>query len=151
MNPKVKSRLKNSLLLAMDVDGVLTDGRITYSSNGEELKSFHIHDGLGIKLIQKAGLKTAIITGRTSPMVERRAQELGIEHVVQGREDKDIALTALCKDLDIPVENCIYIGDDLPDLKAINIAGVGAAPADAHTLIKMKRISAAMQLEAPAL
>lgn len=136
MNAKLKSKLKNCRLLVTDVDGVLTDGKITYSSAGEELKSFHIHDGLGLKLIQNAGLQTAIITGRASPMVERRAKELGIEHLVQGREDKDVALSALCEELGIPLEQTIYLGDDLPDLKAINTAGIGAAPADANSVIK---------------
>ncbi len=136
MNAKLKSKLKNCRLLVTDVDGVLTDGKITYSSAGEELKSFHIHDGLGLKMIQNAGLQTAIITGRTSPMVERRVKELGIEHLIQGREDKSIALSALCNELDIPLENCLYVGDDLPDLKAIIIAGIGVAPADANAVVK---------------
>ena len=135
MQAKIKSKLKACRLVATDVDGVLTDGKITYSSNGEELKSFDIQDGLGIKLLQKVGVQVAIITGRSSPMVERRAKELGIEQIIQGREDKHIALTALCKDLDIPLENCLYIGDDLPDLKAIMDAGLGVAPANANSRV----------------
>ena len=73
-------------LLVMDVDGVMTDGKITYTGDGQELKSFNIKDGLGIKRAQAMGIETAIITGRTSPMVERRARELGIAHLVQGRD-----------------------------------------------------------------
>ena len=80
------------ILLVLDVDGVMSDGKITYTSDGTELKSFNIKDGVGIKRIQKAGVQTAIITGRISPMVERRAHELGIHHLIQGREDKLSAL-----------------------------------------------------------
>ena len=82
-------------MLVMDVDGVMTDGKITYSSDGQELKSFNIKDGLGIKRAQASGIETAIITGRTSPMVERRARELGIAHLVQGTEDKPVSYTHL--------------------------------------------------------
>ncbi len=112
-------------LLVLDVDGVMTDGRIYYSSTGEELKAFNIRDGLGIKLLQRAGIEVAIITGRTSPMVERRAGELGISRVVQGREDKQLALRELSGELGIPLEHCAYMGDDLPDLGAIRSAGLG--------------------------
>ena len=82
-------------LLLLDVDGVLSDGRITYNSEQQELKSFHIHDGLGIKLLQGAGIQVGIITGRSSPMVERRAKELGITLLVQGREDKVVAMQSI--------------------------------------------------------
>ena len=82
-------------LLALDVDGVLTDGRIFYGNAGEELKAFNIKDGLGIKLLQRAGVEVAIITGRSSEIVKRRAAELGIDTIVQGREDKLIALQEL--------------------------------------------------------
>ena len=136
MQAKLKSKLKACRLLATDVDGVLTDGRITYTSDGAELKSFNIQDGLGIKLLQNIGIEVAIITGRTSPMVERRARELGITHLIQGREDKLTALSALCEELDIPLNQSIYVGDDLPDLKAIISAGVGCAPADANENVK---------------
>ena len=136
MQTKLKSKLKACRLLATDVDGVLTDGRITYTSDGAELKSFNIQDGLGIKLLQNIGIEVAIITGRTSPMVERRAKELGITHLIQGREDKLTALSTLCEELDIPLNQSIYVGDDLPDLKAIMSAGVGCAPADANKNVK---------------
>jgi 3-deoxy-D-manno-octulosonate 8-phosphate phosphatase (KDO 8-P phosphatase) len=118
-------------LFVMDVDGVLTDGRITYDSRGEELKSFDIRDGLGIKLLQRAGLKTAIITGRISPMVERRAAELSIEWVIQGREDKLQALKSLATEVGLDLDEIAYIGDDLPDLSAIQSVGLGIAVADA--------------------
>lgn len=118
-------------LLALDVDGVLTDGRITYGNDGEEFKSFNIKDGLGIKLLQRAGVEVVIITGRSSTIVERRARELGIRHIVQGREDKLSALQEICGKLDLGLDACAYMGDDLPDLSAIRAAAIGMAPADA--------------------
>ncbi len=124
------------VLLALDVDGVLTDGRITYSASGEELKSFDIKDGLGIKLLQRAGVEVAIITGRRSPMVERRAKELGIKAIVQGREDKLQALTELCESRGISTAQCAYMGDDLPDLAAIRAAGVGLSVRDGAATVR---------------
>ena len=125
-------------LLVMDVDGVMTDGKITYSSDGQELKSFDIKDGLGIKRAQASGIETAIITGRTSPMVERRARELGIAHLVQGREDKLSALSDLVDQMNLSLDQVAYIGDDLPDLTAIESVKLGACPADAATEVKSK-------------
>lgn len=125
------SQFKNLQLLALDVDGVLSDGRLYYTDQGEEFKSFNIRDGLGIKLLQRAGITVAIITGRTSAMVAKRAAELGIAHVVQGREDKLEALQELCRNLQIDLSNVAYMGDDLPDRKAIMAVGLGATVADA--------------------
>ena len=125
-------------LLVMDVDGVMTDGKITYTGDGQELKSFNIKDGLGIKRAQASGIETAIITGRTSPMVERRARELGIAHLVQGREDKLAALSDLVDQMNLSLDQVAYIGDDLPDLTAIESVRLGACPADAATEVKSK-------------
>ena len=125
-------------LLVMDVDGVMTNGKITYTSDGQELKSFNIKDGLGIKRAQASGIETAIITGRTSPMVERRALELGIDHLVQGREDKLAALSDLLDQINLSLDQVAYIGDDLPDLTAIESVKLGACPADAATEVKSK-------------
>ncbi len=125
------SRAAQVQLLALDVDGVMTDGRILYSSNGDEIKAFDIRDGLGIKLLQNAGVQVAIITGRRSPMVERRAGELAIKHVIQGREDKHSALEELASDTGIALAHCAYMGDDLPDLGAIRAAGLGMTVGDA--------------------
>jgi 3-deoxy-D-manno-octulosonate 8-phosphate phosphatase (KDO 8-P phosphatase) len=122
---------ENLQLLALDVDGVLSDGRLYYTDQGEEFKSFNIRDGLGIKLLQRAGITVAIITGRTSAMVAKRAAELGIAHVIQGREDKLEALQVLCRNLQIDLSNVAYMGDDLPDRKAIMAVGLGATVADA--------------------
>lgn len=117
-------------LLALDVDGVLTDGAIYYGNAGEELKAFNIKDGLGIKLLRDAGVQIAIITGRSSDIVARRAKELRIDEVVQGREDKRIALEELCQRRGLSLDECAYMGDDLPDLGAIRAAGLGMTVAD---------------------
>ena len=117
-------------LLALDVDGVLTDGRIYYTNEGDEIKAFNIKDGLGIKLLQRSGVQVAIITGRTSAIVERRARELGIDDIVQGREDKRDALEELCRRHDLALQECAYMGDDLPDLGAVRACGLGMTVAD---------------------
>ena len=123
-------------LLLLDVDGVLTDGRITYNSDQQELKSFHIHDGLGIKLLQGNDIQVGIITGRNSLMVERRAQELGISLLIQGREDKWAAMPAVQEQLGLSSQQIAYMGDDLPDLAAIRHAGLGIAPANAVAIVR---------------
>jgi len=117
-------------LLALDVDGVLTDGRIYYTNQGDEIKAFNIKDGLGIKLLQDSGVKGAIIAGRTSDIVARRASELGIEDIIQGREDKRDALVELCRRHDLALEDCAYMGDDLPDLGAVRACGLGMTVSD---------------------
>ena len=127
----IENRAATTRLLALDVDGVLTDGRIYYSNNGDELKAFNIKDGLGIKLLRDSGVKVAIITGRQSEIVALRARELGIEDVVQGRDDKHQALLELCQRHKLDIEQCAYMGDDLPDLSAIAAAGLGMTVADA--------------------
>lgn len=112
-------------LLALDVDGVLSDGRLYFGNVGEELKAFFTPDGLGIKMLQAAGIEVAIITGRRSSIVDRRAGELGIERVVQGRDDKLDALNELVSQTGLSLEQVAYMGDDLPDLGAIQAAGLG--------------------------
>ena len=123
-------------LLALDVDGVMTDGSATYNSDGSEQKTFNIKDGVGIKRVQAAGIQVAIITGRESPMVSRRAVELGISLIVQGREDKGVALRELSASLSLSPDECAYMGDDLPDLSAMAIASISACPADAVSEVK---------------
>jgi len=122
-------------LLVLDVDGVLTDGRLWYGNDNEELKAFHIQDGLGIKLLLRAGIDVAIITGRSSALVARRGSELGIRHVIQGREDKLVALRGLCAELNVELNTVAYIGDDLPDLSAIRAVGLGVTVANGHRLV----------------
>jgi 3-deoxy-D-manno-octulosonate 8-phosphate phosphatase (KDO 8-P phosphatase) len=115
----------------MDVDGTLTDGAITYAEDGTEWKSFHSKDGLGIKLLAMAGIEAAIVTGRSSAVVARRAKELGIREVVQGAGDKVAAVRRLRERLGVPATAVAYAGDDLSDLPAMRAAAFSAAPADA--------------------
>lgn len=123
-------------LLALDVDGVLTDGKLYFSSQGDESKAFSILDGQGIKMLLNNGVDVAIITGRTSPLVARRARDLGIEHILQGREDKNTALKELSTELDVTMPETAYVGDDLPDLSAIVAAGLGICVPNAHTFVR---------------
>jgi 3-deoxy-D-manno-octulosonate 8-phosphate phosphatase (KDO 8-P phosphatase) len=123
-------------LFALDVDGILTDGLIYYSNSGDELKAFNIKDGLGIKLLLTVGVRVAIITGRQSEIVARRARELGIADVLQGREDKRQALLEVCQRHNISMDECAYMGDDLPDLGAIIAAGLGMTVADASSTVR---------------
>lgn len=118
-------------LVVMDVDGVLTDGRITYDSTGAEVKSFNVKDGLGISLAIRGGMQLGIITARKSPMLERRAQELGIQHVIQDTRTKLPAFEALIKQLGLQASQVAYIGDDLPDLPPMQAAGLACCPGDA--------------------
>jgi 3-deoxy-D-manno-octulosonate 8-phosphate phosphatase (KDO 8-P phosphatase) len=118
-------------LLILDVDGVLTDGRIIYADNGVELKEFHVRDGSGLALWRRAGRRAAIITGRTSPVVVQRAAELGLAPVVQGAADKLTAFRAVLADVGIAAEQVCAVGDDLPDLPVLVNCGLAVAVADA--------------------
>ena len=119
-------------LVVLDVDGVMTDGTLTYGGATEsEWKSFYVKDGLGIKLLQRQGIQVAIITGRLSEAVERRAQELEIKMLVQGREDKGAALRELLDSMALDYSTVAYMGDDLPDLTALRLAGLATCPCDA--------------------
>ena len=117
-------------LLALDVDGVLTDGIIYYSPAGDAMKGFSARDGMGISLARMAGLRTALITGRRSPMVEQRAKDLHIDYVIQDAKDKLQALRQLCRDTGLTMEEVSYMGDDLNDVSLIRNVGFGAAPCD---------------------
>ena len=132
---KLISRAKAIKLLLLDVDGVLTDGRLYYGNNGEELKAFNIQDGLGIKLLQRNGIKVGIITGRSSKLLARRAKELGIDLVVQGREDKLVALKEVLETHDYKMEEIAFLGDDLPDVAVIRRVGMGVAVANARHFV----------------
>lgn len=127
---------QNLRLMAFDVDGVMTDGRLLFGPNGEELKIFNTLDGHGLKKLASSGVTLAIITGRNSPMVAKRAADLGIEHVIQGREDKGVALEALANSLNIPARETGYAGDDEPDVSALRWAQLSFAPANAHDCAK---------------
>ncbi len=120
-----------------DVDGVMTDGRIIYDSAEQETKQFHVRDGLGIKHWMKAGFTFGILTSRSSLIVDRRAKELGIDHVQQGAKSKlPVAQTMFASIGCEPAEVC-YIGDDLPDLPVMRQVGLSVAPADAANDVRM--------------
>ena len=114
-----------------DVDGVMTDGRIIYDDTGRETKQFHVRDGLGIKLWMRAGYQFGILTSRTSPVVQARATELGIDHVQQGAANKLPVLQQMLDDMECDPTTVCYIGDDLPDLPAMRHVALGVAPGDA--------------------
>ena len=130
MNPKLEKKGKKIKLFITDVDGVLTDGRIVLGNDGEEFKFFHVHDGLGIKLAQQAGIKTAIITGRESKLDERRAGELEISEVHQNIKDKLAVFDDLLAKYGIEEENVAYIGDDLNDLPILERVGLSLSVAN---------------------
>jgi 3-deoxy-D-manno-octulosonate 8-phosphate phosphatase (KDO 8-P phosphatase) len=116
----------------LDVDGVLTDGRLYFGVRGEALKAFHVRDGVGLKQLQRAGLIVAVISGRRSRMVAARCRELGVAHVLQGVADKLAALRRLCARLKLTPAACACVGDDLPDVPLMRAAALSFAVADAH-------------------
>lgn len=123
-------------LIVVDVDGTLTDGKITYSENGDEIKSFSVKDGLAIASWIKLGKQVAIITGRTSKIVERRAKELGIEHYYQGIHNKKEVLEMLLKTLNISMEEVASVGDDLNDYAMLKASKLSFVPTDASEYVK---------------
>lgn len=125
-------------MLVLDVDGVLTDGRILMDNAGEETKGFNVRDGHGIKMLQRAGIEVAILTGRTSKVVEHRARDLGIKYVVQGSLRKTAGLDTLCEQAGIEPDVCAYMGDDVVDLPAMRRCRLRTAPADAHAGVKAR-------------
>ena len=118
-------------ILVLDVDGVLTDGRIVYTDRGEELKAFHVRDGSGLRLWTTLGKKAGIITGRRSAIVERRAAELGIAFVTQGADDKKAALVQMLMAANVTAERTCVIGDDIIDIPMLRTCGLAVAVADA--------------------
>ena len=118
-------------LLLLDVDGVLTDGSVIYADDGSELKRFHVRDGSGLKLWHAAGKRSAIVSGRKSVAVERRASELGIRLVLQGRDDKLAAFAEALAATGLRPEQVCVIGDDLPDVPVLRRCGLAVAVADA--------------------
>ena len=123
-------------LAIFDVDGVMTDGTLFIAAQGELFKAFNILDGHGVKMLQSAGVATAIISGRSSEAVSRRAAELSIEHVVQGSADKSRAFDTLIAALDLDPEQCAFVGDDLPDLPVMSRCGLAVAVANAAEAVK---------------
>src|SRR2546421_7367593 len=126
--PDALARARRVRLVIFDVDGVLTDGKLWYGPGGEELKAFHAFDGHGVKLLELAGLKTALISGRQSQAVEERARELGIKHVVQGAHDKRSAFQQLVRRLRMKPQATAYMGDDVVDMPVLTRCGFACAP-----------------------
>jgi len=133
--PDVLGRAKNVELLILDVDGVLTDGGLIHGDDGLQYKRFNSRDGHGLRMLQEAGIAVAIITGRTSRVVEDRANELGIAHLYQGRREKLAAFESLCNDTGLAPEQTAFMGDDVIDLPPMRRAGLALSVADAHALV----------------
>jgi YrbI family 3-deoxy-D-manno-octulosonate 8-phosphate phosphatase len=126
----LEERCKQIELLLSDVDGVLTDGRVVFDSQGIETKRFHVRDGLGIKLWQKAGHRFGLVSQRSSQVVKMRAGELGVEIVRQGTQDKLATVNEILAAFGLNLEQVCYIGDDLPDLPVVSAVGLGVSVAD---------------------
>ncbi len=125
-------------LVALDVDGVLTDGRLYFGMRGEALKAFDVRDGLGIRLLRDVGIEVAILTGRSSRIVAARARDLGIDKVLQGQRDKHAGLQRLLAGAAVTERECAYMGDDWPDLPVLAAVGLAATVADAPEEIKRR-------------
>jgi 3-deoxy-D-manno-octulosonate 8-phosphate phosphatase (KDO 8-P phosphatase) len=128
--------LREISVLLLDVDGVLTDGRIIYNSDGSEIKAFHVKDGLGIRMAQKAGIRVGIVTGRASRALRHRCENLGIETVCDGVRDKAAAVDRILRKFGMRPEVAAFMGDDLPDLPAMRRVGCPVAVADAHSEVR---------------
>lgn len=132
----LRIKAKKIKIFITDVDGVLTDGKIIYSNNGEEIKAFHVQDGLGFKLLKNIGIKTAIITSRKSNIVEKRGKELKIDYIFQNIKNKKEAVNIILQNEDIKYENILYIGDDLVDLPVLKKVGFPVTVPSAPEILK---------------
>lgn len=131
INAEVRARVSNVKILGLDVDGVMTDGRLYYHDDGTETKAFDVRDGHGIKMLQHAGLEVFIISGRSCPMVEKRAADLGISEVTQGVRDKVPVLEKLLSKKGLEPEQVAFMGDDVVDMPVMTRVGLAIAVADA--------------------
>jgi 3-deoxy-D-manno-octulosonate 8-phosphate phosphatase (KDO 8-P phosphatase) len=136
--PDLLTRLTQVRALVLDVDGILTDGRLHFTELGAEHKIFHSRDGHGIKMAQKIGIEVAIISGRASPALRHRAENLGITHCLIGVKDKGAALETLAQTLGLTLQECAVMGDDVIDLPMLNRAGLSVTVADAPALIRAR-------------
>jgi len=133
---ELSERCKKIKLLLLDVDGVLTDGRLYFGPNGEEFKQFYVRDGYGLKLWHEAGFKSAIITGRESTIVERRGKELGISIIKQGRDEKLDPFNEIVAESGIAPKEMAFVADDTLDLVMFDKVGLAVAVADAHEKVR---------------
>jgi 3-deoxy-D-manno-octulosonate 8-phosphate phosphatase (KDO 8-P phosphatase) len=136
MSEDARQRAAKIRLAVFDVDGVLTDGKLTFDARGLEYKSFHVHDGLGLKLLQQAGIAVAVISARNSDIVALRMRELGIKHVYQGSDNKLRVLRDLLQTLNVDKMQTAYTGDDLPDVPPMRLAGLAIAVQNAAAAVK---------------
>ena len=123
-------------LLGTDVDGTLTDGGMYYTADGDVMKRFHVHDGMGLKMCQAAGIKVAILTSENTPIVAKRGEKLKLDYVFQGMKSKLEVITKLAEELGIGLENIAFIGDDVNDFEILSAVGLKACPANAVAKIK---------------
>lgn len=134
----IVEKAKRLKLLILDVDGVLTDGKLFFDNQGNEYKSFHARDGHGIKLLRQTGVEVAVISGRKSNSVALRMKNLGIEYVYQGHENKQAAFDELIQKTGITPEQAAHVGDDLPDLPIMMRVGLAIAVNDANLAVKQR-------------
>lgn len=132
MLDSIHQRARDVRLLVLDVDGVLTDGRLYFTARGEEMKCFHVRDGAGIVQLVRAGIQVAVISGRNSPAVDRRMSELGVSWVKQGVTDKRAVLTELLDILNLGPQAVAAMGDDVPDLPLLEVARLAISVPDGH-------------------
>jgi len=133
---ELAERCKNIKLLLLDVDGVLTDGRLYFGPTGEALKAFFVRDGEGLKLWHRAGFRSGIISGRKSEIVNLRGGQLGIELIKQGYDEKHLALEEIVAEAGVSAEECAFVGDDTPDIEVFERVGLAVAAADAHEEVR---------------
>lgn len=136
INPQIEEKIKSLKLLILDVDGVLTDGRLFFDQDGREYKCFHARDGHGIKLLRRSGVELAVISGRQSDAVAVRMRSLGVDYVYQGQENKIAAFDELLEKLAVTADETAYVGDDLLDLPIMQRVGFAVAVSDANVAIK---------------
>ena len=136
MNHTITQKCKKIKLVLTDVDGVLTDGGMHYSKNGEVLKKFHVRDGMGVNILLRNEIKTIILTKENSPITKKWAKDMNVTKVYLGILKKEKTLDLICKKYKITLENIAYIGDDVNDLNALNEVGLSAAPNDAVFQVK---------------
>ena len=134
----VRERAAKVKLIAFDIDGVMTDGKLYYSDDGRELKAFNTLDGQGLRFLRQAGVELAIITGRDSGAVTARAKNLDIHHLFQGVADKHACMSALLARLDLDWSEAAYMGDDVVDLPTMQACAFSAAPDNAHPTVRAK-------------
>lgn len=135
-SPDFEARARAIRLVAFDIDGTLTDGRLVFDSEGRELKAFHSQDGMGIALLIRHGFEVAFVTARESRIVEARGRELKVAHVFTGEKHKAACIENLSAKLGITLAEVAFMGDDLPDLEVMRAVGLAAVPSDAHDCVK---------------